>query len=144
MQSNCKPIPVPGLLSQRIQHISLQRQCHVVSTLTSCLSTVSFSADLHHGGFCLGGVGGGFGPAHIGTATRPMGENAACSGPRAPTWRRGSRSLEQAQNSYQCGRRHLLTPAAWTPLVRLSQGKQRQRVLMGHSGYQQRSAWGLV
>jgi hypothetical protein len=59
MQSNCNPIPVPSLLSQRIQHTSLQRQCHVVSTLTSCLSTVSFSADLHHGGFCLGGSGEG-------------------------------------------------------------------------------------
>jgi hypothetical protein len=28
--------------------------------------------------------GGGIGPAHIDTATRPIGENAACSAPEPP------------------------------------------------------------
>jgi hypothetical protein len=35
-------------------------------------------------------------------------------------------------------------PESREPLVRLSQRKQRQCVLMSRSGYQQRSAWGLV
>ena len=35
-------------------------------------------------------------------------------------------------------------PSRVSPLVRLSQRKQRQCVLMGRSGYQQKSAWDLV
>jgi hypothetical protein len=51
MQFSCNPIHFKP--PKRIQHISLQRvprQRHV-SMLTSCLSTASFFADLHHGGF---------------------------------------------------------------------------------------------
>ena len=139
MQSNCNPLRSKP--PERIQHTSLQRvpRQRRVSTLTSCLSTASFFADLHHGGVCLGG---GFGLAHIGTATRPIGENAACSA-RAPLrdgaavrWSR----LKIATNVVGV----ICSSEPRQPLVRLSQRKQRQCVLMGRSGYQQRSAWDLV
>jgi hypothetical protein len=48
--------PIRSKPPKRIQYTSLQRvpRQHHVSTLTSYLSTASFFADLHHGGFCLG------------------------------------------------------------------------------------------
>jgi hypothetical protein len=58
--------------------------------------------------------GGRFGPAHISTATKPIGENAACSA-RAPLRDGAAGSLEQAQNNYQRGRRHLLIQATSAP-----------------------------
>jgi hypothetical protein len=141
MQSSCGPIRSKP--PKRIQHPSLRRvpPQRRVSTLTSCLSTPSFFTDLHHGRFR--DSGGGFGPAHIGTATGLIGENAAYSA-RAPARRRRSSSLEQAQNSYQRGPASPAHQSHVSPLVRLSQRKQRQCVLMGRSGYQQRSAWDLI
>jgi hypothetical protein len=38
----------------------------------------------------------------------------------------------------------ICSPESREPLVGLSQRKQRQCVLMGRSGYQQRSVWDLV
>jgi len=129
---------VPSLLNESSTPPSnVPRQRHV-SALTSCLSTASFFADLHQAGF----VSGGFGPAHIGAATRPIGENAACSA-RAPLrdgtavrWNR----LKIATNVVGV----ICSPEPREPLVILSQRKQRQYVLMGRSGYQKRSAWDLV
>ena len=54
--------------------------------------------------------GGRFRPAHIGTATKPIEENAARSA-RAPLRGGAAGSLGRAQNSYQRGRRHLLIQA---------------------------------
>src|SRR5947208_2308194 len=61
MQSNCNPIRSKP--AKRIQPTSLQRvpRQRRVSTLTSCLSTASFFADLHHGGVWAPGEGVGTG-----------------------------------------------------------------------------------
>src|SRR5277367_4875856 len=83
-------------------------------------------ADLHHDGFYLEG---GFGPAHIGTAIRPIGEMPHTQ-PR----------LKTATNVVGV----ICSSEPHQPLVVLSQRKQRQCVLIGRSGYQQRSAWDLV
>jgi len=87
--------------------------------LTGCLSTASFTADLHHGGVYLGGR---LGPAHIGTATKPIGKNAACSAPKPPLrdgaavrWSR----LEIAINVVSV----ICSSKPREPLVRLSQRK---------------------
>ena len=111
MQSNCNPLRSKP--PERTLHTSLQRvpRRRRVSALTGYLSTASFFADLYHGGVCLRGR---FGPAHISTATKPIGENAACSA-RAPLRDGAAGSLEQAQNSYQRGRRHLLIQATSAP-----------------------------
>src|SRR5256885_15349499 len=57
MQSNCNPIRSKP--PKRIQPTSLQRvpRQRRVSTLTSCLSTASFYADLHHGRGLVSGEG---------------------------------------------------------------------------------------
>src|SRR2546423_546901 len=76
----------------------------------------SLPISTHHGGFCLGGEGGGFGLAQIGTATRPIGKMPHAQPPEPLLRDRRSSSLEQAQNSYQRGvRRHLLTPEPREP-----------------------------
>jgi hypothetical protein len=73
-------------------------------------------ADLHHDGFYLGG---GFGPAHIGTAIRPIGEMPHTQ-PR----------LKTATNVVGV----ICSSEPHQPLVVLSQRKQRQCVLIGRSG----------
>ena len=112
MQSNCNPLrskPPERTLHTSLQHVPRRRR---VSTLTGYLSTASFFADLHHRGVCLWGKG--FGPAHISTATKLIRENDACSA-RVPLRDGAAGSLEQAQNSYQRGRRHLLIQATSAP-----------------------------
>jgi hypothetical protein len=88
MQSNCNPLRCKP--PERILHTSLQRvpRRRRVSTLTGYLSTASFFTDLHHRGVCLQGAR--FGPAHIGTATKLIRENAACSARPTPLKRRRS------------------------------------------------------
>jgi hypothetical protein len=139
MQFNCDPLrskPPERILYTSLQRVPRRRR---VSTLAGYLSTASFFADLHHAGFISGGR---FRPAHIGTATKQIGENAACSA-RA--------RLETAQQVHW-SRLKIATNVVGVicssnprqPLAVLSQRKQRQCVLMGRSGYQQRSAWDLV
>jgi hypothetical protein len=79
---------------------------------------------------------------YISTATRPIGENAAYLA-RVPLrdgaavhWSR----LRIATNVVGV----ICSPKPRQPLVVLSHRKQRQCILMGRSGYQQRSAWDLV
>jgi hypothetical protein len=138
---------VPSLLSKRIQPTSLQRvpRQRRVSTLTSCLSTASFFADLHHGGFCLGGKGEGLDRRRLALRQGQLEGNAACSAPEpllgdgaAVRWSR-PKIATNVGSGVICSH-----PSRVSPLFCLSQRKQRQCVLMGRSGYQQRSAWALV
>jgi hypothetical protein len=133
--------PIRSKPPRRIQNTSLQRvpRQRRVSMLSSCLSTASFFADLHHGGFCLGGRvrilalrQGQLDAAWIPHAQPELPPRSGA----AVRWNR----LKIAANVVGV----ICSPEPRQLLVRLSQRKQRQRVLMGRSRYQQRSACDLV
>src|SRR5436305_14831387 len=70
MRSNCNLLRIPSAPVQPVP------RRHSVSTLTVRLSTTSFFTHLHPSGVIVSGRG--FEPAHIGTATETVRENA-CS-----------------------------------------------------------------